>query len=198
MSDKKESAVSDSTVGDQTQVSDQNTKPSGQSDTIVQRLLAEKKKEQEKRRGLEERLSLLEQEKLEAEGKKDELIKTLKAQAQETAKKYNQATATYAQKLVESQLSQKAKEFGCVDTELLAKAIDLNSLEVSEDFTVDAQSLETQLNQIRQSKPYLFKAEAPKFKDGVPTNKQQQNPATDIHKMSLEEMKKFAIERGIR
>jgi small-conductance mechanosensitive channel len=199
MIDKEIGAVSDSTGGDQAPVSDQTPEASGQGAEakIVQRLLAEKKKEQERRKELEAKLTVVETERLEAEGKKDELIKALKTQVAETAKKLNSATATYAQRLVEAQVSQKAKEFGCIDTELLTKALDINSLEVSEDFTIDSSSLEAQLNDIRKTKPYLFKNDAPKFRDGAPASKGATGQKPDFSKMSLAEIKAYAVEHGV-
>jgi hypothetical protein len=191
--------VSDSVEGDQSPVvGDQSPAPGGKPGSdIVQRLLGEKKKEQEKRRELESRLTALEQEKLEAEGNKEELIKALKAQVGEVTRKYNQATVNYAEKLVSAQITQKAKDFGCIDTELLTKAIDINELEVGEDFSVDSQTLESQLLEIRKKKPYLFKNDAPKFRDGAPASKGAAGQKPDFSKMSLAEIKAYAVEHGV-
>lgn len=199
MSEEQVTAVGDSVEENETPaVSDQATAPGGKSGSdIVQRLLSEKKREQEKRRELESRLTSLEQEKLEAEGKKDDLIKALKAQVGDVTKKYNQATMTYAERLVQAQVSQKAKELGCIDTDLLTKAIDIGQLEVGEDFSVDPNTLEQQLLSVRKSKPYLFKTEAPKIKDGVPSTKGAQSVKADLSKMTLAEMKKYAMEKGL-
>jgi hypothetical protein len=51
------------------------------------------------------------------------------------------------------------------------------------------------IDQVRKSKPYLFKQSGPEVRDGLPTNKNA--PAKAFHEMSREELVAYANKAGI-
>jgi hypothetical protein len=156
-------------------------------------ILSDLKKERDKRRELETKFQELERQKLEAEGKKDELIQSYKKQLDG----YKQQVAISIKSKVEDQIAMKAKDLGCVDTELLLKTVDVNSVEVdSTSFKItDPDSVALMIDQVRKSKPYLFKQSGPEVRDGLPTNKNA--PAKAFHEMSREELVAYANKAGI-
>lgn len=156
-------------------------------------ILSDLKKERDKRRELEAKFQELERAKLEAEGKKDELIQSYKKQLDG----YKQQVAVSIKSKVEDQIAMKAKDLGCVDTELLLKTVDVNSVEVdSTSFRItDPETVASMIEQVRKSKPYLFKQSGPEIRDGLPTNKNA--PAKAFHEMTREELVAYANKAGI-
>ena len=160
-----------------------------------QKALTEKKNAQAKMAELENKLKEFEQDKLQAQGKKDELIQSLQKQLKETTTDFSKTKANYAMKAVTAQVEKRAAEMGCVDSDLLTKAMNLESLKVSvvdDDFNVDGESLTTQLEMVRKSKPYLFKQAGPQIKDGVPNNQVQQNKPVDFTNMTTAQIVEWA------
>jgi hypothetical protein len=146
--------------------------------------VSEKKKIQAQLEETSARLAELEETRLASEGKKDELIQSL----QERVKKYkgeiDQRDATYAYKSVSSQLKAEAAKLGCVDPDTLIKVAPLDTLEVGEDYTVDAQSLKMLLDEQKEKMPYLFQSKSVAVKDGVPARPNTET-TTDLSKMSI-------------
>lgn len=162
-----------------------------------QKTLAQRKADQEKLRSLEEKLNSLENEKLEAEGDKDKLIESLKNQLKDSRDKLTTKQKTYADKALRSQIELKAKEFGCIDTDVLYKTMDLDKLTidlVNDDLQVDQDGLKDQLESLRKDKSYLFSASAPKIRDGNPVKETiADTKEKSFADMSLDELKSQAI-----
>jgi len=156
-------------------------------------ILSDLKKERDKRRELEGRFQELERQKLEAEGKKDELIQSYKKQIDQ----YKQQVITSIKSKVEDQIAMKAKDLGCVDTELLLKTVDTNSVEVdNSSFKItDPDAVMVMIEQVRKSKPYLFKQHGPEIRDGLPNNNKP--PVKPFHEMSKDELVAYANKAGI-
>lgn len=159
------------------------------------RLLAEKKKAQARLMELEERASRLEQEKLEAEGSKDQLIEKLKTQLAEKDKKYKSAIGNYAFTSVRSQIEAEASKVGCVDTEALTRLVDLDTLDVDDEtFRADQEQVKMLIDEVKQKRPYLFSKHGPKLDPHVPnignTNPTPPNPDN----LNAEELRKKIME----
>lgn len=154
------------------------------------------RKEKQSKVEMQQKLQEIEQAKLQAEGKKDELITQLQAQMKQIQTEFNKTKATYAFTSVKNQAALKAKELGCIDTDLLLKAMDLDSLQVNvvdDSFNVDHESLTTQLEQVRKTKPFLFKQAGPTIKDGVPsTQSMQKTGEVDFNKMTTAQLIEYA------
>lgn len=155
------------------------------------------KKEKQSKADMMQKLQELEQAKMQAEGKKDELIAQLQTQLKQKDVEVKTKTAKFAFKSVKEQTSRKAAEMGCIDPDLLLKAMDLDALKVDvvdeDTFSVDLETLTGQLEQVRKTKPYLFKQAGPQIKDGVPS-KGEFNKASvaDFTKMSTAEIIEYA------
>lgn len=154
------------------------------------------RKEKQSKVEMQQKLQEIEQAKMQAEGKKDELITQLQAQMKQIQTDFNKTKATYAFTSVKNQAALKAKELGCIDTDLLLKAMDLDSLQVNvvdDSFNVDHESLTTQLEQVRKTKPFLFKQAGPTIKDGVPsTQSMQKTGEVDFNKMTTAQLIEYA------
>lgn len=160
-------------------------------------LLALQRKQKDELDSMKNRLAEIEQQKMSAEGKKDEVITKLNEQIRSANTELSKLKTSYAVRTVQNQVKQKAAEMGCVDTDLLLKAVDLQAISVvDEEFNVDQQLLGTQMESLKKTKPFLFKKSGPDIKDGIPVNSGMQN-GVDVSKMSLKEMKAFALKNNI-
>jgi small-conductance mechanosensitive channel len=136
----------------------------------------------------------LEMKTLEAEGQKDKIIEVLRAENDSIKK----TQAEMLRSKVRDQVAMKAQEMGCVDPDLMLKAIDVDQFEVDPGtlrITNSATLLET-LEGLRKSKPYMFKQAGPSIKDGVPVTKP--NTKVDLSKMSKAELVAYAQSKGIK
>lgn len=134
------------------------------------RLLSDLKKLKEEREQLSSRLEEIEQNQLAAAGKKDELISALKTQVKERDEKLKKTTQGYAMRAVNQQVAEAAREMGCDKPELIMKLADLSEVPVSDDFTVDRESLRAALERVKADVPALFKKTVSAPRDGTPTN----------------------------
>lgn len=160
-------------------------------------ILSELKSERAKRRELEEKVQATEAERLLEQGKLKEYAETLKAQADKLQNELKSVKSNYAFTTVKSQIERKAVELGCVDADLLMKAIDLDKVQVDDTFTVDTQSLGEVLEGVRKTKPYLFKQEGPKLRDGVPGTVGV-GGKPDFAKMTKQQIIEFAMKSGVK
>lgn len=186
------SGAQDSAISD----SDNQKKDTVSYDTYS-RTLNEAKKAKLKAQEFEAKIAQYEQEKLQAEGKKDEVISLVKKERDELANQIKKIKDESKYAAVKNQVEMKAKELGCVDTEAIIKLGNFSGLEVDDENRINPQSLELVLGKMKQDKPYLFSKQAPNIHDGAPANKVA-NGKVDISSMSLEEMKKFAMKNNIK
>lgn len=184
-------AASDSQSPSERVAETKETSPQFDKSGLLKDLTAERKKRQE----YEVKLQELERAKLESEGKKDELLLNYKKELAELKGKVAQGMKSK----VEDQLALKAQELGCVDTELLLKTVDLESIEVdSQTLRIsNAEAVAQMIEDVRKRKPHLFKQEGARVRDGVPTN-QSNAKANDFTKMSKQELLAYAMKSGIR
>jgi len=155
------------------------------------RTLNEAKKAKSRLQEMESRLTGLEQEKLQHEGKKDELIDTLRKQLGEKDKQLKTTLGNFALTSVKAQLSQEAMKLGCVDTDALSALMDLNSLEVDGDtFQANQEQLKMMLEETRKKRPYLFNKSGLKIDSTVPKGVEEQKAETNLKKMKTEDLKK--------
>ncbi|MCA9313776.1 hypothetical protein KDA08_05705 [Candidatus Saccharibacteria bacterium] len=159
-----------------------------------QRTLSESKKAKSQAAELKAKLEQYEQEKLMAEGKKDEVISKLKKDYEDVYGQLKKTKEEIAYSAVFNQVEKKAIELGCIDTDALTKLVDFTGLDVGEGNKVSAQSLEMVLGKAKEAKPYLFSKSAPVIHDGAPTTKIVKQDTGIPAKMTIEEMKKKAME----
>ena len=129
----------------QEQVSDsQETKGSEVSYDSYRKLLGEKKKVQSELVALREKVETFEHEKLSSEGRKEEVIQSLRDQLSETKNALRETKQTFAWNSVESQIKQAAVNAGCVAPDKLVRLMgqeELKSLDITDDFRVNSDDL---------------------------------------------------------
>lgn len=153
------------------------------------------RKEKQSKSELMAQLKEIEQQKLSAEGKKDELIKSLQDELRTVKKDYGSTKAKYASKAVIDQISIKASQMGCINTKDLTKLMDVNGLSVSvvdDDYVVDEAALTQELEKAKKERSYLFKQSGPEIRDGTPSNKVATNGAPDFSKMTTKEIIEYS------
>lgn len=135
----------------------------------------------------------LEMKTLEAEGQKDKVIEQLK----EELITHKKTQAEMLRSKVRDQIAVKAAELGCVDPDLMLKAIDVDQFEVDPGTLriTNAETLMQTLEGFRKQKPYLFRQAGPQVKDGVPATRP--NTKLDFGKMTKDELIAFAKAKGI-
>jgi hypothetical protein len=158
---------------------DSGKKKYSKDDAILADLVKERKARQE----LESRLQDIERQKLEAEGDKDKIIQALKKDLGD----YKSRTATWIRSKVEDQVAMKAKDLGCIDTDLLMKTIDVEAVEIDRDTfrMTNPESVLMMLEEARKKKPFLFKQSGPEYRDGLPASK----PAVKSNTLDYKTMK---------
>lgn len=146
----------------------------------------------------EQKLSEVEQGKMLAEGKKDELIATLQKQVTELKGKHSDMQKTYAWDKVQGWLKTKAATSGILaEGGAVDKFVSLVDFKGRNPFRDDStfQLEETVLSQVfedaKKEMPYFFGKPSPSVKDVVPNGGAIEG-GVDFSKMSLEQMKEWA------
>ena len=180
MSEKEPSGQTDPASG-----KDQ-TKDSVSYDSHL-KLLNEKKKAQQDLADTKAKLEEYEQAKLEAEGKLQQALENQKKIAQAEKEKGIKIFKTASEKAIRSQFLRKAEALGCVDADMAMKACDFSELQLTEDFEFDDKQLDSKIQELTKSKPYLFKKEFTLPPDVTPGG---QTPANkSINDLSIDELK---------
>lgn len=140
------------------------------------KLLGQKKTLQDKFTTMEQELTSLREKSLGDEGKKDELIDSLRGRLSETEGKLKNAVGTFGYKTVSSEFKTEALKMGCVETDLAMMSIqeELKTLDIDDDFNVDRSQVKSILENLKKSKPILFQKSVPNIPDGgggAPENK---------------------------
>jgi len=147
-----------------------------------QKVLDQRKSDQKRLKELQNQLDAMTQDKLKAEGNKDQLIADLQKQLN------NQKTSTQqiVFNAVKGQVASRAKALGCVDPEGLVQLAGPKLGELSEGLTdsleLDFQAVDALLEDMRKSKSYLFTGSAKQTKDVTPSNHQPGSIKTSAKK----------------
>lgn len=154
--------------------------------------LHEKKMAQERESKLQAELQLLQEEKLEREGKIEELNTQYKSERDRYKSELDKTKQQYAWNSLTSSIKAEASKHGCLDTDLLIKAIeddDLKRINVGEDFSIDMDSLSSVIADTKKKKPMLFKNQSVPVANGTPNTKVQSPKKNSIKDMSLDELR---------
>lgn len=189
----------DKSVGDTTEQkasgdvqTDQNVKDNAVSYDSHRKLLSEKKKLQVQMEEMQSHLQSLTDEKLQADGKKDELIDSLKKKATTTEDKLKKAVSYFANRAVTGALREEAIKAGCVSVDDLIKLSDLSLIDVTEDFEINVDQVKHLVEEAKKSRGYLFQGKAPSVKTGTPSSKVE-NGATDWKNLPPLEQARLAM-----
>ncbi len=158
------------------------------------KLLAEKKNLQARFEEMEKKFNNMNESQMAAEGKKDELLEAYKQKLGTYEEKFN----NFAYSAVSNNVALEAKTMGCVDHDALVKLVDLTSLNVGDNFSVDKDEVKTMLESVKKDRPYLFKPVNPNVNTGTPKDFNSSTGKIDFSKMSQAEMVAYANKHGIK
>lgn len=133
------------------------------------KVLGEKKKVESFLNELKAENEALKNAQMQAEGKKDEVITNLQKkikEAEETLKKQN---ASYAMRVVSTQVERAAKDFGCKAVKDLIQLSDVSELEINDNYEIDEKSLKSFVEKAKKERPYLFENKTVNVKDANPS-----------------------------
>lgn len=154
--------------------------------------LHEKKMAQGRQSELEAELQKLREEKLEREGKIEELNQTYKKERDTYKSELEQTKKMYAWNSLTNSIKAQAVKHNCVDTDLLIKAIDdedLKRINMGEDFSIDTESLDSVIADTKKKRPHLFKPSSAPAVNGVPNAKISSPKKKELKDMSLDELR---------
>lgn len=157
-----------------------------------QKALHQKKKAQTENAELQAELKALREEKLQREGKIEELNATYKTERDQFEAELKKTKQQYAWNSLTNSIKAEAEKHGCLDTDLLIKAIDdddLNRINVGENFSIDNESLNSVIADTKKKKPMLFKASSVPVANGTPNTKVEKPAKKQMKDMSLDELR---------
>lgn len=149
------------------------------------KVLSEAKAAKAKKAELEAELQKVRQSELEVKGQDKQLIESLRKQLAEKEQSDRKMKEHYAFNSFKNTVSAIGTKHGCIDMEVLLKSVDINSVEMNDDFTFNEADLEREIAQLASKKSYLFQKKVPSVKDGTPGMKK-----TETKKLTIDEMAK--------
>jgi DNA repair exonuclease SbcCD ATPase subunit len=184
-----------------TVVSDDNTTVSNQGEAVAKeesvsyeayrKLLGQRKADQDRLKELESRFQNVEESKLESEGKKDELVNSLRSRLEEKEKNLQSVQQKYAMTTLTDQLKSKAIQMGCKPAYAdklirLMDSNDLKSIQVDDNYRVNMQDLEVVLDKAKKEVPDFF-GKVVSIADATPMGEFKVNKPS-IEKMSTQDL----------
>lgn len=166
------------------ETSQQSAKDQVSYDTY-KKVLSEAKAAKAKKAELEAELQKVKQSELEVKGQDKQLIESLRKQLADREAAERKMKEHYAFNSFKNTVASLGTKHGCVDVEMLLKAVDINSVEMNDDFTFNEADLEREISQLATKKSYLFTKKVPTVKDGVPST-----PKKETKKLTIDEMAK--------
>lgn len=180
---------------EQSEVTSGNTEQS-KNDSVAyesyKKALNEKKNVQAKLSEYELELQKLREEKLEREGKIEELNSQYKSERDKYKSELEKTKQQYAWNSLTNSIKSEAAKHKCVDTDLLIKAIsdeDLRRINVGDDFSIDNESLSSVIADTKKKKPHLFEPSSVPVANGTPSTKPSLPKKKSLKDMSLDELR---------
>lgn len=135
------------------------------------RTLDEAKKVKATLKEMQDQLSKINEEKLLAEGKKDEVIKQKEKELADIKSRLERERAEGIITRVQSKIAEVANKFGAYDASDVVKNISIKDLNLDEDGNFDTSVLESKVDALKKQKNYLFKAATSTVVDANPNTK---------------------------
>lgn len=157
------------------------------------KVLGEKKKTQEELKAMKEKLTKLEQADLESKGKQTELIESLRKQLQEKDSQFEKVKQNFAFNLYSKAVKSELEKTGAIDPDLMLSQIDVNSIQMNDDFTFNEDDIKREVSNLSTKKPKLFQKKIVDVKDGVP-KASGNTGGLDLSKMKLQDKIKLLSE----
>ena len=155
------------------------------------------KKANEKAAELEARLSAFEQDKMSAEGKKDEVISQLRTQLSELESKHKASQQSYTWNVVGAQIKSEMATRGIRDPEKALKFAtavhkeDLGGIEIDDNYNVNKQDMQRFVDRFLEENKDMGWQSQVRVNDMTPGNNVEMGDKPEISKMSVEELTKF-------
>ena len=149
------------------------------------------KKTQSENEALLAKLQQYEEEKAQIEGRKDDVIKSLRQRAEEAEKKLKDTQSTFVWNAVSGNIKAEAIANGCVDADALIRLLgsdDLKSIDYDDSFNVNKDDVGRLMEKASKTYPYLFKKTGAKVNDATPNFEKKE---LDVKSMSLEDKMKL-------
>jgi len=187
-------------VGDQ---SGEQSKEQKATNPDLERALKDLHKFKAQAKELADKAQALEQEKLMAEGKKDELISQLQKQLNETKSKTSEMQKTFAWDKVQGWLKTKALADGFHNGNIekfvsLADFSGRNPFRDDSTFQLEESVLSNVFDELKKEMPGFFGKPSPNVKDITPNGGAIETNGSDYSKMSLEQLKAHATKLSQR
>jgi len=158
------------------------------------KVLGEKKKTQEELKVMKDKLTKLEQADLESKGKQSELIESLRKQLQDKDQQFEKVKQNFAFNLYSKAVKNELEKTGAIDSDLMLGQIDVNSIQMNDDFTFNEDDIKREVMNLSIKKPKLFQKKIVDVKDGTPKTSANVNGGLDLSKMKLADKMKLLSE----
>lgn len=187
MSEVNADGVNESTDGQTNNVIPDgiNDKPNTVKYETYDKAMSSLAKEKEKARELQKQLDELKEKELIEQGKYKELAESKDRELKEMKENLLKEKAEKFISDAKSVMSDVANKFGAHSAEDIHKHITVKEI-TGADGKVDAKLVENKIDELKKTKPYLFKGMATKVKDGQPITTVGE---VSLGKMSIEELK---------
>jgi|CXWL01.1.fsa_nt_gi DNA repair exonuclease SbcCD ATPase subunit len=177
----------------QTQSAQENKTKDVVAYDTYRKILSEKKKLEEKFSSIESELNTLRDEKLGAEGKKDELIESLKKKELAAQGRVKELVGSFAySKLVDS-ISVEAAKQGCSNVDAFLKLVEFptEAVDAEDGFRVNGDAIKMAIEKVKKDYPELslFNKSVASVKAGVPMGA----ASGGTQNMSIKEMSMLAL-----
>lgn len=136
------------------------------------------------------------QEKLQAEGKKDELIASLRKEKDALTQKVVGSHSAFATRVIHGELKAEAAKAGCVSLEDFVRLVDIESIEVDDNYNPDPEKVKAIVQDAMKMKPYLFSKSAPNINTKLPNGEPLNETKEDLTKLSSKELLELAHRRA--
>lgn len=170
--------------GDQT--NNQETTAPATSDKVsydtYKKVLNEKKNASEKLAQMQAELESLREEKLKAEGNKDQLLEDYKKKFEETEKALKEKDQKYAWQKISSSIKTEALKQGCINPDKLIRLMSdeqLNKIELNEEYEINPNSLNEVMGEVVKDNSFLFKKQM-NIADGGPSQSAPEQKPADM------------------
>jgi hypothetical protein len=162
-----------------------------------EKLLGENKKLKQQMAELQRIAESAQQEKLQAEGKKDELIQSLKKEKELLNQKVVGTHSAFATRVIHGELKAEAAKSGCVSLEDFVRLVDIESIEVDDNYNPDPEKVKALVQDAMKNKPYLFSKSAPNINSKLPgSGDVSMGEKEDFSKLSSKELLELAHKRA--
>ena len=163
-----------------------------------EKLLGENKKLKAQLAELQRIAESAQQEKLQAEGKKDELINSLKQEKEQLKQKVLGTHSAFATRIIHGELKAEAAKAGCVSLDDFVRLVDIEAIEVDENYNPDPEKVKSLVQEAVKTRPYLFSKTAPNINTKLPNGNTEgmDLKKEDLSKLSSKELLELAHRRA--